>query len=339
MYGCLLGVALGDALGQPRRGLDWRGVQERFGRGLDLFPWSPEGQPGVEQPPGRIGELARLVVRLSERAGASGIRPRTGLLVDELLGMETLTSLPAQAAVARIRAGIEPTRSAVPELAGPEALYVAVPVGIANAGDPETAFLATRAIAGTILLGASLDAGQTFAAGVAAALVPGATPSSVLEAMLDLAPPGVSRELVPASRFAAAHLGDPTDNLMPAMHDRFSSRRSADAHGPAVESLVVAAMLAHLSDGLPEQTLRAAASYGGWSHATTAAAGALAGCLSGASRMPGEAVRAVLSANPDLDIAGAARQLCRLVRLECERQKKRLAQIESLAETEGARGA
>jgi hypothetical protein len=332
-------VAIGDALGQPRRGLDWRSIQERFGTGLEPGAWVPEGQPGSQQPAGRIGELARLVIRLSERAGASGIRPRTGLLVDELLGMETLSSLPAQAAVARIRAGIEPTRSAVPELAGPEALYVAVPVGIASAGDPETAFVATRAIAGTILLGASLDAGQTFAAGVAAALVPGATPSSVLEAMLELAPPGVSRELVPASRFAFAHLGDPTDNLMPAIHDRFSARRPADAHGPAVESLVVASMLVYLSDGLPEQSLRAAASYGGWSHATTAAAGALAGCLSGASAFPAETARAVLSANPDVDIAEAARQLCRLIRLECERQRRRLEQIEQLTQSPAARSA
>ncbi len=329
-------MAIGDALGQPRRGLDWRGVQERFGDALELTPWPPDAQRAAQQPAGRIGELAQLVMRLSLQAGASGIRPRTGLLVDELLGMETLSSLPAQAAVARIRAGIEPTRSAVPELAGPEALYVAVPVGIANAGDPETAFLATRAIAGTILLGASLDAGQTLAAGASAALIPGATPSSILEAMLDLAPPGVSRELVPAARFAAAHLGDPTDNLMPAIHDRFSSRRSADAHGPAVESLVVAAMLVYLSDGLPGQSLRAAASYGGWSHATTAVAGALAGCLSGAASIPQELTRAVLAANPDADIAEAARQLCRLVRLECERQRKRLDQIEQLAGVDAA---
>lgn len=330
--GCLLGVAAGDAMGQARRGMDWRLVQETYGRIQNFAPWPPDVQPHHQKPAGHAGDLARLAVLLAERTGRSGQRPRTSLLIDELFAQgAALDSLPAQAALTRIHAGIEPSRSAVPELAGPEALYVAISVAIGNIGDPEAAFLAARSIAGPILLGPSLEAGQVFAAAVAAALMPGARPSDCMEAALDLAPPSIARTLQPAARFAREHLGDPCSVLMPVIHDRFAAR-TGDSHGPTVESLAVGLMLLYVNDGFPEQSICTAAAYGGLSHATAAAAGALAGAISGASAFPREWARLVEIANPDLHFESAAKLMCRVIALEGNRQKQRILQIEEMGQ-------
>jgi len=160
--------------------------------------------------------------------------------------------------------------------------------------------------------------------------MPESRPGSVLDVMLDLAPPSVSRVLQPAALFASEHLGHPSDSLMPAIHDRFSTRSATDTHGPAVEALAVACLLAYLNDARPEQSIRSAVAYGAWAHAAGAAAGALAGASSGASAIPEEWIRKVLSANPDVDIPVASLMLCRSISLECGRQKGRLAEVDSM---------
>lgn len=327
VYGCLLGMAAGDALGEPCRDLDWRSVQERYGTSGEFQPWTSGHGDARERPAGYLGDLARLAVRLADRSGRTSSKPGIALLIDELFDDPGIESLPAQAAMARIRAGIEPSRSAVPELAGPDALYLAVPIGIANIGDHEAAFLAARVVAGPILLGPSLEAGQVFAAAVAMALMPGSSPRKVLDAAVEIAPPSVAKVLKPAALFAKEHLGHPPSMLMPAIHDRFSSRSTTDSHGPALESLAVALMITFVADGLPEPAVASAASYGGWSHATAAATGALTGAMSGISQLPASWLRSVKSANPDLSPAETAGGLCSVILNECERQRGRLDQL------------
>lgn len=331
VFGCLVGMAAGDALGQSCRDLDWRKIRERYGSQMEFQPWVSGTENSNPHPKGQVGDLARLSVLFADRAVMNKTMPRISLLIDELFAQHSLNSLPAQAALARIRAGIEPSRSAVPELAGPEALYLAVPVAICHIGDPEAAFTSVRSIAGPILLGPSLEAGQVFAAALAVALMPGATPVQVFEAAIDLAPPSCSKNIRPAYLFAREHLGHPAHLVTPNIHDRFSSRSATDPHGPTLESLAVSLVYLLLCDGLPEQTIQACVSYGGWSHATAAAGGALAGAMSTSDKVPLAWCKTVLSANPLLDIPKTAEGLCQIVLSDGERQKDRLTQILKMA--------
>lgn len=326
ILGALQGMAVGDALARPSFGMDWRAIQAQFGkiRGF-VDPADPASPPA-----GKLTDLALLAVGLAGRIGSDGRKPMPRHLIDELLSLASLDSLPAQAAVARIRAGVEPSRSAVPELAGADALYLAVPVGIAHIGDPEGAFLAGRVIAGPILLGSSLEAGQVFAAAIASALMPGTTALAAVECALGIAPPSVGRVLEPACLLAREHSAHPFGILAPVLHDRFAPRTS-DPHAPVIEALAIGMISCAMSDGLPEGAILGAANYGGWSSACAAVAGALSGALSGSRAIRSDWVRQVGAQNPGTDLAAVANGLSRLVQLEHARLRARLEAVESMA--------
>ena len=330
VLGCLLGSVCGDAMGQPRREMDWMAVRSRFGDETGFAPWTPL-KGGRERPAGRMGSLMEMVLDVAHRSSRSGAPLGPALLLDALLAADDLESLPARAALARVKAGVDPTRSAVPELAGPDALYLAIPCGIAWMGDPQGAFLGARALAGPVLIGPALTAGQVAAAGIAEALMRDSTPASVLNVMLDVAPPSVATVLTPAARLAREHLGHPVGLLTPSVHERFASRSVKDPHAPAVEALAVGAFFFFVSDGLPAQTIPAAAAYGGWAHACATVAGALSGALHGVGRIPAEWASAITSANPAPDLEDIASGLCALLRKDCARQRQRADVVEAMA--------
>ncbi len=336
VLGCLWGLTVGDALGQPSRGLSWRGVRERLGRVSGFQPWPLDVDETKQHSPGQMGDLACMAAQFAARAGRISAKPRASVLIDELFTSELPDSLPTRAALARIRAGIEPSRSAVPELAGSEGIYLAVPIGIANIGDPEGAFLSARSVVGPILLGPSLEAGQVFAAAIATALMPNKSPKDALDAALDIAPPSVAALLQPAVIFAKEHLGHPPALLMPNIHDRLAPKSSGDTHGGVLESLAVAMALVYLNDGYVEQSTLSAAAYGGWAHTTAAAAGALSGALCGAPKVPKEWIRTVASANPSFNIPEIAEGLCGIINTECKSLSARLEQLTYMSQSHAA---
>ena len=87
-------------------------------------------------------------------------------------------------------------------------MYMA-PVGIANAGDPDGAYAEAIDIAGAHQSSYGREAAGVFAAAVAAAFRPGATPGSIIDATLRLAKDG-TRGAIEAVCDAAAKLPDDT---------------------------------------------------------------------------------------------------------------------------------
>ena len=196
------------------------------------------------------------------------------------------------------------------------AMYMA-PVGIVNAGDPEGAYAEAVEIAGAHQSSYGREAAAVFAAAVAAAMDPGATVDSVLDAAVGLAQDG-TREAIEAC-LAAAAPGDwrdaipllrdavrPFDSVgetyrMPAQDSRRPSRLRS------IEELPVALGLLRVTGGDAHGTILGATNYGRDSDSIATMGGAIAGALGGASAVPPEWSQAVATASRlDLRAGGLA---------------------------------
>ncbi|MEI6914789.1 MAG: ADP-ribosylglycohydrolase family protein [Armatimonadota bacterium] len=329
-----IGLAAGNALGNPVKGENWQSAGGRQGRSPQFLSWSDTAEPARTYVPGEVDSVAALALGAAGRAGDERL-PLTGtVLFDELMRAHQrsgfLSSLPISLAVAR---GVQPGDacvSAVSELAGPEAVIIGLTFGLAYAGDPARAALEARSACSLLLSGPSLQAGQIAAAAMASAFLQNATASTVLQSALDFSPPPISRLMQPAVLFAREHQGHPLSRLIPLMHDRFSVPANG-AHGAVVESLVVALVCLYISDGQVETAVSASVSYGGWAQALGAVACAIAGALTGVSGIPAEWKKAVTSANPHVQFDALAEGLCGLVVSDCERQSLRVEYLSSLA--------
>lgn len=93
------------------------------------------------------------------------------------------------------------------------AMYMA-PVGLVNAAHPEAAYAEALEVAAPHQSSYGREAAGVFAAAVAAACVPGATPVSVVEACLALAKDGTRAAIEAVCEEAARH-GDPESALVP----------------------------------------------------------------------------------------------------------------------------
>lgn len=84
------------------------------------------------------------------------------------------------------------------------AMYMA-PVGLVNAADPAGAYAEALDIAGAHQSSYGREAAGVFAAGVAAACAPGASPDSVVAACLSLAKDGTRSAIEAVCEVAARH--------------------------------------------------------------------------------------------------------------------------------------
>jgi ADP-ribosylglycohydrolase len=315
VYGCLIGGAIGDALGAPVEGLNHWEIRERNGRLEELIASPGDNTNG--QPGGVTGDtILRQYVALAIARKGGRITPHdlAALWVEK--GNFRLLGGNERAIYEKLSWGANPCDAGRGGSPSGAAAVAIPPIGIINAGDPAQAYQDGYVISSVAQDGEERAAAATLAAGVAAALGPGATLDGVVEAMdrhssdlmrraielaLDLARSAGSVAAFTEQFYA--HLTDwrmpwPEDKMRPVaghrpLRSKFYSRSS-------LELIPVSLALLRLCPGDVNEALVEGANFGRACHSIAGIIGCIAGALSGAAAIRGAWVNTVEEANKDL---------------------------------------
>ncbi len=303
--GCLLGGAIGDALAAPVENWHWTDVRRVHGR-VDSFHPQParhrDGAPGQVTDDSTLRHyLCLAIVEAGGRIGppeyaAAWLRH---LNPDRLYVTERLV-------LEKLRLGMSPWDTGRGQLAADAAIMSMAPVGIINVGDPRQAYQDGFVLAGLHQDLLERDAAAASAAGVAAALVPGATAREVVEAMATHAPYEVVRLVQAGIRLAAtcSSVDQLAERFYATQLDRtfptppgttWDPERSVAATSREVLPAVTAVLLLQPDD--PAEAIIDAAALGRDADTIATVVGCLSGALHGASRLPADWVATIEEAN------------------------------------------
>jgi len=362
VYGCLIGGAIGDALGAPVEGWYFEDIRARHGR-LTTFLPSERGNTGTAYldrtgPPGVPGavtddstlrhymclEILRRGGRITPDDFARGWLER--LNPDRLWVNERIVLQKLQIGMSAWDSG----RGTPP--AGCAIMAIA-PMGIVNAGDPDQAYRDAFLIASVNQDGVDRDAAATAAAGIAAALVPGVTWDAVFDAMRTHATDVVGRALLLGERlaeqssdieaFARGFYASLLDWKWPAPPlagaDRNPHRPTRGWNpdryfsGSSLEILPALVGVLRLCGHDANEAIIEGASFGRDCDTIGSLAGSFAGSMQGAGAIRGDWIRDCEAANADLfaesdpeaglDFAGVAAGLVEVLRAEERRARQR----------------
>jgi ADP-ribosylglycohydrolase len=342
--GCLVGAAVGDALGGATETALPEEIRARFGGWVEgiVPPYHADWATARPLAPYHKGDghitddtlmthaLVRAYATKRDHLDAHDV---ADLLVPDL--MERVVYIPdlEREAVAFHRlaaaerwlvtrlhhAHVDPREAGVGNIVNCGAAMYMAPVGVVNAGDPAAAYAEAVEVAGAHQHSFGREAAAVFAAGVAAAMAPGATVDDVLSASLELARDG-TRAAIAAVVKAAQGYDDWRAALHPlraavAPYDTvgedyrapgLGARRPSRLH--SIEELPVALGLLAVAGGDYRGAVLGAVNYGRDADSTATMAGAIAGALGGAAAVPAEWSEAVATASR-LDLAAPARVL------------------------------
>ncbi|MFH8631730.1 ADP-ribosylglycohydrolase family protein [Streptomyces lydicus] len=341
--GALVGAAVGDALGGPVEGRTPEEIVKRHGGPVEgiVGPFHDDWRTARLLAPYHKGDghvtddtlmthaLVRVYESVRDHLDAYDIADH---LVPDLIGTPRwIPELEAEALplqriflaekwiVARLHYGhADPREAGVGNIVNCGAAMYMAPVGVVNAGNPDRAYAEALDIAGAHQSSYGREAAGVFAAAVAAAFVPEATPSSVVVQALRLAKDG-TRAAIEAVCEAAAAVDDPAsagvalraavapfDTVGPDYRNpSLGARRPSRLH--SVEELPIALGMLLVGRGDYRTTVLGSVNYGRDCDSIATMSGALAGALRGASAVPDEWSREVARASRlDLQAPGAA---------------------------------
>lgn len=326
VYGCLTAGALGDAMGAP---VEW---------------WTPE-KIAAEH-----GWLNRLIggrftddTYLKNLLCQCYIRHRKHLTADEW-GQMWVQEVDENRIWWAEKYGWYKVKIARedPRLAGignivncGAAMYIP-PVGLVNACNPEAAYREALDIARVNQWSFGLEAAGVLAAGVAAAMIPQATPESVVEIALDLAKGGTKGALAALYQVAKG-CSDLPSALSPLRSEmaKFDTQddslnRLRPNKNKSIEEVPVAFALFFIAKGEVMPSIEAGVNYGRDCDSIAGMAGALAGALKGREGLPEAMVRQLEEAI-DYDAQALATQMTEVCLATSERDARCLEALKSLA--------
>jgi len=346
--GALVGAAVGDALGGPVEGYSPDQILERHGGRVHgiVGPWNGDawrtarpiapyhkGDGHVTDDTLMTHALVRVYATVRDHLDAYAIADH---LVPDLMTnprwipeLET-DAIPLQRIflaekwlATRLHYGhVDPREAGVGNIVNCGAAMYMAPVGLVNAADPAGAYAEALDIAGAHQSSYGREAAGVFAAAVAAACVPGATPDSVVTACLALAKDG-TRTAVERVCEVAARYSDFESALAPlreaiAPYDTVGPdyrAPSLDARRPsrtrAIEELPVALGMLVVSGGDYRHAVLGSVNYGRDCDSIATMAGAVAGALG--SPVPQDWSKTVAEASR-LDLWEPATTLARVTR-------------------------
>ncbi|WP_118082715.1 ADP-ribosylglycohydrolase family protein [Streptomyces sp. CC0208] len=314
--GALVGAAVGDALGGPVEGYSPDQILERHAGRVHgvVGPWNGDawrtarpiapyhkGDGHVTDDTLMTHALIRVYDRVQDHLDAYAIADH--LVPDLMTNPRWIPELEAEALplqrlflaekwlVTRLHYGhIDPREAGVGNIVNCGAAMYMAPVGLVNAADPRAAYAEALDIAGAHQSSYGREAAGVFAAAVAAAAAPGATPDSVVTACLSLAKDG-TRTAIEQVCEVAAHYTDFESALRPlrdavAPYDTvgpdyrapsLGARRPSRLH--AIEELPVALAMLVVAAGDYRQAVLGAVNYGRDCDSIATMAGALSGAL------------------------------------------------------------
>lgn len=352
VYGCLLGGAIGDAMGGPVEGLHYETIRRDWGRVETLLPYR---QPGGGRP--RVNGQRRMeagaytddtlhALLISWTIGRKGGRISAEDLAQTWLQRaEIVQDLWYTELIALYRwalGGVPAEDAGRGNVAADNTVIGIAPIGLVNAGDPRQAALDARQVAGLLNAGASRSAAGTVAAAVAAALLPDATPENVvaaaraeseprmaerLDRALDLAGRARSDEEFTVAYYREMLVEWPHSERMSILRNQPS--RPGRSIGFDVDEVVPAALgLFLLAKGDPRATIVGCVNFGRDCDSIASIGGHVSGALRGVDALPSEWRQGLIQASP-FDLEEAARGVLTALRAELERQEKRLDALRS----------
>ncbi|MGY4975828.1 ADP-ribosylglycohydrolase family protein [Streptomyces sp. 900105755] len=314
--GALVGAAVGDALGGPVEGYSPDQILERHGGRVHgiVGPWNGDawrtarpvapyhkGDGHITDDTLMTHALVRVYDRVRDHLDAYAIADH---LVPDLMTnprwipeLETETIplhrifLAEKWLAARLHYGhVDPREAGVGNIVNCGAAMYMAPVGLVNAANPWAAYAEALDIAGAHQSSYGREAGGVFAAAVAAATAPGATPDSVVGVCLSVAKDG-TREAIEHVCETAAHHSDFESALVPlreaiAPYDTvgpdyrspsLGARRPSRLH--AIEELPVALGMLLVADGDYRHAVLGSVNYGRDCDSIATMAGAITGAL------------------------------------------------------------
>jgi ADP-ribosylglycohydrolase len=348
--GALVGAAVGDALGGAVEGRSPEAIAERHGGRVTgvvepfhrddwrtARPIAPyhKGDGHVTDDTLMTHALVRVYERVRDHLDAYAVADH---LVPELIGSPRwIPELEAEALplqriflaekwiVARIHYGhVDPREAGVGNIVNCGATMYMAPVGLVNAGHPDGAYAEALDVAGAHQSSYGREAAGVFAAAVAAACEPGATPGSVVDEVLRLAKDG-TRAAIEAVCEAAARYNDfeaalgplrdavaPFDTVGPDYRNpSLGARRPSRLH--AIEELPIALGMLLVGGGDFRHAVLGSVNYGRDCDSIATMSGAIAGALHGEGAVPKEWSTEIARASR-LDLHAPAASLAAVVR-------------------------
>ncbi|MFD7258685.1 ADP-ribosylglycohydrolase family protein [Streptomyces sp. NPDC059874] len=354
--GALVGAAVGDALGGPVEGWTPDQIVERHGGRIHgiVGPWYEDWRTARPIAPYHKGDghvtddtlMTHALVRVYEavRDHLDAYAVAEHLVPDLMTNPRWIPELEAEALplqriflaekwiVTRLHyAHVDPREAGNGNIVNCGAAMYMAPVGIANAGNPAGAYAEALDIAGAHQSSYGREAAGVFAAAVAAACLPGATASSVVDTALSLAKDG-TRSAIAAVREVAVRHRDFESALAPlreavAPYDSvgpdyrapsLGARRPSRLH--SIEELPIALGMLLIADGAYETSVLGAVNYGRDCDSIATMAGAVAGALGGEAAIPPAWAKQVAEASrldlhaPAASLAAVAREIFALDR-------------------------
>ncbi len=225
--------------------------------------------------------------------------------------------------VARLHYGhVDPREAGAGNIVNCGAAMYMAPVGLVNAGNPAAAYAEALEIAAPHQSSYGREAAGVFAAAVAAACHPGATPASVVDAALALAKDGTRSAIEAVCEVAVRHddfeaaitplrtAVEPFDTVGPDYRSpSLGARRPSRLH--AIEELPIALGMLLVGGGDYRRTVLGSVNYGRDCDSIATMSGAIAGALGG--EVPADWAQTVAQASR-LDLEAPARTLAQVAR-------------------------
>ncbi|MGW3093775.1 ADP-ribosylglycohydrolase family protein [Streptomyces sp. NPDC001102] len=361
--GALVGAAVGDALGGPVEGYSPAQILERHGGRVHgvVGPWNGDawrtarplapyhkGDGHVTDDTLMTHALVRVYATVRDHLDAYAIADH--LVPDLMTNPRWIPELEQEALplhrlflaekwlVTRLHyAHADPREAGVGNIVNCGAAMYMAPVGLVNAADPARAYAEAIDVAGAHQSSYGREAAGVFAAAVAAACAPDATPDSVVAAALALAKDGTRAAIEQVCEVASRHTDfesallplreavTPYDTVGPDYRrPSLGARRPSRLH--AIEELPVALGMVLVSGGDYRHAVLGAVNYGRDCDSIATMAGALTGALG--SPVPEDWSKTVAEASR-LDLWEPAATLTDVTREIFERDVRRRRAHES----------
>ena len=352
VYGCLIGGAIGDALGAPVEGWSFRRIREEYGKVEEFhsyegkLPYS-SGKPGVVTDDTTLRHyLCYAIVKKGGRVTPDDYAEvwREHLNPNRLWENEAIVKR-------KLDNGMSPWDTGKGTIPAGVASMAIEPIGIVNVGDPERAYRDAFLIASVNQTGSNRDVAATFAAGIAEALDPEATVDSVIEAMFEHSTDLVHRafdltmalaeEANDIDEFASAFYDDRLDYTWPAVEwDREAYREGELFSAESLEFVPAAVAIFALCEGDVNDSIVEGASFGRDCDTIAKLAGNLAGALRGQGPIRDDWIKDCERANTpffeelegdsDANFRSMARRLVDVVEIERDRTRQRAKNLDRI---------
>ena len=309
VYGCLIGGAIGDALGASVENWPYTKIREEYGK-VDTF--RAYDNPHAKGEPGTVTDdtVMRhyLCLAIAERNGRITPDEFAAILRKHL--NQDRVWITEEIVLRKLAAGVNPWEAGRSNIPTGTAVMSIAPIGIINAANPRQAYQDGFNIASVNQDGVNRDTAATMAAGIAESFSPDASLDSVIDVMLSEAPDtvfraldlslGIANDSDTVDQFVERYYEELIDWRWPAVEwDRKLYYEGRVFSADSIESFPAVVGILSLCNGAVDRSIIEAASFGRDSDTIASLTGNVLGALHGADNIRDEWIEECESANTE----------------------------------------